>query len=106
VCADGYAYTSPVGTFQPNALGLYDMLGNVWQWTEDCWTDGYDGAPADGSAWTTGNCEMRVIRGGSWDSGYPWILRSAHRVGFDTGMRFASIGFRLARTLPEGALTS
>jgi len=57
--------TAPVGSFAANGFGLYDMVGNVWQWTEDCYHDSYRAAPADGSAWTTGACKGRVIRGAS-----------------------------------------
>jgi formylglycine-generating enzyme required for sulfatase activity len=53
-CADEFVYTAPVGRFRGNAFGLYDMLGNAYEWTQDCWHDDYTGAPADGSAWTTG----------------------------------------------------
>ena len=67
-CSDGYADTAPVGSFQPNAFGLYDVLGNVWEWTVDCWNDEYSGAPTDGSAWDVGDCSVRVLRGGSWSS--------------------------------------
>jgi formylglycine-generating enzyme required for sulfatase activity len=90
--------TSPVGSFKPNAFGLYDMAGNVWQWTQDCFNDNYDGAPTDGSAWTQGDCSRRVVRGGSW-SDSPRYLRSACRFWFATGDRISYIGFRLARTL-------
>ena len=65
-CSDGWTFTSPVGSFAPNAFGLYDMHGNAWQWVEDCYHDNYRGAPTDGSAWTTGDCGRRVCRGGSW----------------------------------------
>ena len=58
--------TAPVGSFEPNAFGLHDVLGNVWEWVEDCWNDSYAGAPADGTAWTSGDCRRRVLRGGSW----------------------------------------
>jgi formylglycine-generating enzyme required for sulfatase activity len=91
--------TAPVGSFPSNAWGLYDMLGNVWQWTADCWNENYTGAPSDGSAWTTGNCGWRVVRGGSWSLN-PRYLRSAVRDGNDTGNRLNFAGFRLARTLP------
>ena len=58
--------TAPVGSFAANPFGLYDMVGNVWEWTEDCWNESYHGAPADGSAWTSGDCSRRVVRGNSW----------------------------------------
>ena len=58
--------TAPVGSFSPNAWGVHDMHGNVWEWVEDCWNDSYVGAPSDGSAWESGECGYRVLRGGSW----------------------------------------
>jgi formylglycine-generating enzyme required for sulfatase activity len=96
-CDDGYHYTSPAGHYEPNAFGLYDMFGNAWQWTADCWHRSYKGAPADGSAWVTG-CEenVRVVRGGSWDI-FPGDLRAAAR-NWDTAVDNGG-GFRLARTL-------
>ncbi|MGO9461378.1 MAG: SUMF1/EgtB/PvdO family nonheme iron enzyme [Rhodomicrobium sp.] len=90
--------TAPVGSFAPNAFGLYDMRGNVWQWTEDCYKDNYNGAPAGGSALTTGDCSRRVLRGGSWNF-YSTFLRSANRYRYLAGYRNDDIGFRLARTL-------
>ena len=59
--------TAPVGSFPANAWGLHDMHGNVWEWVRDCWNGSYAGAPVDGSAWLSGNCSGRVLRGGSWD---------------------------------------
>ena len=76
-CRDGHVNTAPVGSFQPNAFGLYDMHGNVWEWVQDCYFS-YSGAPSDGSAWTTGDCSRRVVRGGSWNFS-PRGLRSAIR---------------------------
>ena len=88
--------TAPVGSFPANAWGLHDMHGNVWEWVQDCWNDSYKGAPKDGSAWMSGNCSSRVIRGGSWDH-VPRGLRSAYR-GWDTrSNRYGNVGFRLAQ---------
>jgi len=97
-----FGSTVQVDLFQPNPWGLYQVHGNVWEWMEDCYHDGYTGAPLDGSAWTSGDCGRRVLRGGSWGSG-PRALRAAARVGDtvgDTGGRHYDVyGFRLARTL-------
>jgi formylglycine-generating enzyme required for sulfatase activity len=87
---------APVGSFKPNAFGLYDMHGNVWEWVEDTWHDSYEGAPVDGSAWLEGgDASIRVLRGGSW---FDVDLRAAVR-GWDFNNRNNNIGFRLARTL-------
>jgi formylglycine-generating enzyme required for sulfatase activity len=94
---------APVGSFPANPFGLYDMLGNVWQWVEDCWNEDYLGAPSDGSAWHAGDCGRRVMRGGSWSS-LPVFLRSAARSRSDSAGRDFDYsnyaGFRLARSLP------
>ena len=99
-----------VGQKLPNAFGLFDMHGNVWEWTQDCQHNTYAGAPTDGSAWTTGCLNtLRVLRGGSWASS-PSVLRSAYRGRsnpdgrFFTGQNLPSNpsdgdGFRLARDL-------
>ena len=87
-----------VATKKPNAWGLYDMLGNAWQWTEDCYHDSYKGAPSDGSAWTAGGCTARVSRGGSWSS-LRDQLRAGQRDQAPAGARFDDYGFRVARTL-------
>jgi formylglycine-generating enzyme required for sulfatase activity len=94
-CDDGYVSTSPVGAFPPNAFGLYDMHGNVWQWVEDEWHPNYQGnPPQDGSAWGGGDTSRRVIRSGSF-SGGPVVLRSGNRYWSLASSRGA--GFRVAR---------
>jgi formylglycine-generating enzyme required for sulfatase activity/uncharacterized caspase-like protein len=100
-CNDGYAKTSPAGHYEPNAFGLYDMFGNADQWTADCWHDNYVGAPSDGSAWITGTCPSRVIRGGSW-LGSPRFARAAQRfryLAYSAEFDSVTIGFRVARSL-------
>ncbi len=90
--------TVPVGSFAPNAFGLYDMHGNVWEWVQDCWNANYNGAPTDGSAWMRGNCNRAVRRGGSWSTGGGG-LRSANRTYGPRGHRISHLGFRVARTV-------
>ena len=94
----GGTQTAPVGSFPANAFGLYDMIGNVSEWTEDCWNESYRGAPADGSAWTSGDRGRRVVRGNSWND-FPDNLRSAARRRADSDDRYRNLGFRVARTL-------
>jgi formylglycine-generating enzyme required for sulfatase activity len=95
-CRDGFITTSPAGAFRPNQWGLYDMLGNVRQWVEDCWHYNYSGAPSDGQAWIAGACAQRVVRGGGWAT-IPRGLTSTNRVRFDSSSRQSNLGFRLAR---------
>jgi formylglycine-generating enzyme required for sulfatase activity len=90
--------TAPVGSFKPNEFGVYDMAGNVWQWVQDCYHGDYNGAPTDGSAWASGDCGRRVVRGGSWVD-RPQFLRSALRLRFSTVFRISNLGFRIGRTL-------
>ena len=90
--------TAPVGSFAANAFGLHDMLGNVWEWTADCWNESHAGAVADGSTRLSGDCSRRVLRGGSWDSN-PVLSRSASRISYPSDFRGAVNGFRVARTL-------
>ena len=95
--ANSNSRTQPVGRKQANAYGLYDMHGNVWEWVEDCWNGNYAGAPADGRAWTSGDCGRRVVRGGSWND-FPALLRAAIRSGYTSSYRSDNDGFRVART--------
>ena len=105
-CCDGLAQgkdqwekTAPVAQFQANPFGLYDMNGNVREWVQDCFHDTYNGAPMDGSAWTTAcSNDSRVLRGGSWYD-VPASLRSAFRIWGAPDIRFLINGFRLVRTL-------
>jgi formylglycine-generating enzyme required for sulfatase activity len=97
---------APVGSFAGNGSGLYDMVGNVWEWVEDCYHPGYQvetpqgklDTPTDGSAWISGDCSRRVVRGGSWDNALV-ILRSANRSWSSTDDRLSHLGFRVGRTL-------
>ena len=88
--------TLSVGSFSANGWGVHDMHGNVWEWVEDCWNDSYVDAPYDGSAWASGDCRSRVVRGGSWFS-YPRYLRSAFRYRNTSDNRYNVIGFRVTR---------
>jgi formylglycine-generating enzyme required for sulfatase activity len=97
-CDDGFVYTAPVGSFKANAFGLNDMLGNVFQWTEDCWHPDYRGAPIDGSARTDGDCAEHEMRGGSWFSN-PGFVRANYRNHFAADYRTSTVGIRLVRDL-------
>jgi len=95
-CEDEYFFTAPVGSYLPNAFGLYDMIGNAFEWTTDSFHDDYNGAPTEGSAWQ-GNNIQRVFRGGSWNS-EPRSARAAARDSAGSAFRISSVGFRLAST--------
>lgn len=98
-CSDGYGkQAAPVGSFRPNAFGLYDVHGNVLEWVQDCWNDSYAGAPTNGQAWEASDCVRRVLRGGSWVN-RPERLRSANRNWYNPEFRSGGSGFRVSRTL-------
>jgi formylglycine-generating enzyme required for sulfatase activity len=90
--------TVPVKSFQPNPWGLYQVHGNVWDWVEDCWNENYNGAPSDGSARTSGDCDRRALRGGSWIF-FPRLLRAAFRSVGNPSIGSFGTGFRVARSL-------
>lgn len=92
--------TAPVGSFHANSLGLHDMHGNVWEWTEDCWNENYEGAPKDGKAWKTGLCSHRVVRSGSWFDTSKY-LQASTRWGNIATYFSATTGFRLVQELEE-----
>ena len=90
--------TAPVDSFRPNPFGLADMLGNAWEWTQDCWHENYMGAPTNGEPWIGNDCGSRVMRGGSWTN-EAWVLRSSDRTKATVDFRGNYIGFRVAKTL-------
>jgi formylglycine-generating enzyme required for sulfatase activity len=97
-CDDGFENTAPVKRFAPNAFGLYDMVGNAWEWTADCWHDDLASAPLDGRAWLAeggGDCAFRTPMGGAWISGPGWS-RIAVRSKDPIGYRSFMLGFRVA----------
>ena len=91
--------TLPVGSFPPNAFGLYDMHGNAWEWCQDAWHDSYKGAPQDGAAWEAESALPRVLRGGSWGND-PRLCRAALRNGVPPDYRDDDVGFRVCRGSP------
>ncbi|MEQ8509178.1 MAG: SUMF1/EgtB/PvdO family nonheme iron enzyme [Rhodospirillaceae bacterium] len=102
-CEDHFERTSPVGAFEPNPWGLHDMLGNAWEWTDDCAHDDMNKVPTDGRAWRgedNGNCERRVPRGGSWVSGTDWV-RAAAQAGDWALYHSQLLGFRVALTVAD-----
>jgi len=99
LCTDGYEDLAPVGSFKPNPFGIYDILGNVWEWTEDCWVATHIGRPSDGSPWVwRQGCDMHAVRGGGWLSA-PERNRVAWPGRDPTDRRNTQFGFRIARDL-------
>nr|WP_269749976.1 formylglycine-generating enzyme family protein [Pseudomarimonas arenosa] len=95
---DGHWGPAPVRTFEANRFGLYDMVGNVSEWVEDCWHENYQRAPTDGAAWVNEGCNRRVIRGASWASA-PDQVRSAVRLTAGASYTNPRLGFRVARDM-------
>ncbi|MGO9171934.1 MAG: formylglycine-generating enzyme family protein [Rhodomicrobium sp.] len=90
--------TVDAGSLPRNAFGLHEMHGNVWEWVQDCYKPSYEGAPDDGSAVTSGDCSLHILRGGAWNY-YPRLLRSAYRYATAPEVRLNNAGFRVARSL-------
>jgi formylglycine-generating enzyme len=99
-CKDGFSDLAPVGSFKPNPFGLYDMAGNIFVMTADCWNETYAGAPTDGSAWMSGDCTRRVVRKAAFGNPHPWMFRSADREAEGNIVRRNRFGFRVALSLP------
>jgi len=99
-CKDGFSDLAPVGSFKPNPFGLYDMAGNIFVMTADCWNETYAGAPTDGSAWMSGDCLRRVVRKAASGNPHPWMFRSADREAEGIIVRRNRFGFRVALSLP------
>ncbi len=97
-CDDRFVETAPVGSYAPNALGLHDTLGNVWEWVSDCYGS-YAGAPADGSAVSADGCKKRIGRGGSWNV-FPVWVRASYRYGLEPQLRSNNLGLRVLREVP------
>ena len=97
-CRDGYPFTAPVGSFAANAFGLHDLLGNVWEWTEDCYGNYVSAGSGNGAGHPDAACASRTVRGGDWFSAES-SLRPAVRAKADAEGRYDDIGFRVARTL-------
>ena len=95
----GNGRTVSVGSYGANAFGLHDVHGNLWEWTADCYNQTYAGAPDNGTAWTSGDCGRRVLRGGSWYDMEP-LLRAASRHTAVATLRAHTYGLRVARELP------
>ena len=99
-CNDGYPFTAPVGSKAANAFGLYDLIGNVWEWTADCFADDYNGAGWEATARTQASCPAHAVRGGDWFSS-PSSLRPAVRAKASPDAHHDDIGFRVVRTLVQ-----
>lgn len=95
--------TREVGSYPANPFGLHDTIGNVWEFTQDCWHEGYAGAPVDGAAWVNYRCDRRVVRGGSFDFAFQQYLRSAYRAAQNVSQRHRNEGFRVARSIVPGS---
>jgi len=99
-CSDGALYTAPVASYKPNPNGLFDMIGNAWEWTADCWTGSYEGLPTDGSPLLDPGCTEHALRGHSWTDA-PGPVRPQTRYSLSPVARQSIVGFRIAADVPE-----
>ena len=99
-CGQPWSNEGPAkaGSFAANPFGLHDTSGSVWEWVSDCWHNSFKDAPTDGRSWDAPNCRVRVIRGGSWREGAPYMVAST-RFRYDASVRQFQNGFRVARSL-------
>ncbi|NEZ03085.1 SUMF1/EgtB/PvdO family nonheme iron enzyme [Wenzhouxiangella sp. XN201] len=102
-CATGNEpqQTLPVASFDPNAFGLYDTHGNVWEWVQDCWNDNYVDGPVDGSAWMSGDCDKAMLRSGSWSNGGQFVRSASRNWQYHRDFGYEGAGFRLARSATQ-----
>jgi sulfatase modifying factor 1 len=98
-CDDGQAFLAPVASYRPNAFGLFDMAGNAWEWTADCYMPDYTVQPRDGSAFAHEGCGWRATRGGSWVYGLADLRSAKRNWKIRPDQRGADVGFRVARDL-------
>lgn len=102
-CEDGYSGPAPVGQYPPNPFGIHDLIGNVYEWVQDCYSDNYEVLSVDGRAHENSYCRKRVARGGGWASP-SWHLRASHRQAYPENERRKTLGFRVVRVLNEDEL--
>ena len=97
-CVDGHIYTAPVGYYKrPNLFGVEDMVGNVWEWVEDCYVDNYSNLPTNGAPLAMKQCEKHVFRGGAWGDYGSFYLRTGYRGAWHSASAFSNLGFRVAQ---------
>jgi formylglycine-generating enzyme required for sulfatase activity len=101
-CSDGESSLAKVGSYKPNSFGVYDMLGNVWEWVEDCLNPNWrhSRVSLNGQPFTNGDCDQRAYRGGSWLTNQPYYLRTAERYKY-LGTKHIDLGFRVALDLDD-----
>jgi formylglycine-generating enzyme required for sulfatase activity len=97
-CKDGYARTAPAGSFKPNSFGVFDLMGNAWEWVQDCYADSLAAIPSDGAPSSAQDCQLHTVRGGAW-SATARMLRVTVRGKAPANEGFDDVGFRIVRTM-------